>query len=91
MPHGEKPFYASKPSMKHSQTRSTRASSRLAKASQVGKNSSAVPAVTRSRHHQVTMIAVIAVARRVKVAVLVIVVVIVAVPLQVLVLIQRSQ
>jgi hypothetical protein len=45
MPRGEKPFYASKPSMKQSQTRSTRASSRLAKASQVGKNLSAVPAV----------------------------------------------
>jgi len=45
MPHGEKPFYASKPSMKQSTTRSTRASSRLAKASQVGKNLSAVPAL----------------------------------------------
>jgi hypothetical protein len=45
MPHGENPFYASKPSMKQSTTRSTRASSWLAKASQVGKNLSAAPAV----------------------------------------------
>jgi hypothetical protein len=45
MPRGKKPFYASKPSMKQSATRSTRASSWVAKASQVGKNLSAVPAV----------------------------------------------
>jgi cobalamin biosynthesis protein CobT len=43
MPRGEKPFYASKPSMKQSMTRSTHTSSRLAKASQLGKNLSAVP------------------------------------------------
>jgi hypothetical protein len=45
MPRGEKPFYASKPSMKQSTTRSTRASSRLAKASQGEKSLSAVPTV----------------------------------------------
>jgi hypothetical protein len=45
MPRGKKPFYASKPSMKQSAIRSTRASSRFAKASQVVKNLSAVPAV----------------------------------------------
>jgi hypothetical protein len=45
MPRGKKPLYASKPSMKKSATRSTRASSRVAKASQVGKNLSTVPAV----------------------------------------------
>jgi hypothetical protein len=44
MPRGEKPFYASKPSMKQSSTRSTRASSRLAMASQLGKNYSSIPA-----------------------------------------------
>jgi len=45
MPRGSKPVHASKPSLKQSMTQSTRTSSRLAKASQVGKNLSAVPAV----------------------------------------------
>ena len=45
MPRGENPFYASKPSMKQSTIRSTRTSSWLAKASQEGKNLSAVFAV----------------------------------------------
>jgi len=45
MPQGSKPFHASKPSLKQSMTQSTHTSSRLAKASQVGKNLSAVPAV----------------------------------------------
>jgi hypothetical protein len=40
---GEKTFYASKPSMKQSMTQSTYTSSRRAKASQLGKNLSAVP------------------------------------------------
>jgi hypothetical protein len=45
MPRGSKPFYASKPSMKQSMTQSTSTSSWLARASQLGKNLSAVPAV----------------------------------------------
>jgi hypothetical protein len=45
MPRGSKPFYASKPSMKQSMTQSTSTSSWLARASQLGKNLSAVPTV----------------------------------------------
>jgi hypothetical protein len=44
MPRGSKPFYASKPSTKQSMMQSICTSSRLAKASQLGKNLSAVPA-----------------------------------------------
>ncbi len=44
MPQGSKAIYASKPSTKQSTMQSTRTSSQLAKASQLGKNLSTVPA-----------------------------------------------
>jgi hypothetical protein len=46
IPRGEKPFYASKPSLKQSMMQTTCTSSRLAKASKLGKNLSAVPAAS---------------------------------------------
>jgi hypothetical protein len=43
MPRGEKPFYSSKPTLKQSTTQTTRTSSRLAEASKLEKELSAVP------------------------------------------------
>jgi hypothetical protein len=55
MPRGSKTFYASKPSMKQSMMQSTPTSSRLAKASQLGKNLSAVPTVLTLKDVVVTV------------------------------------